>query len=316
MPKSSGLLKEPMGNDGEKHRVLAVFAHPDDESYGPGATLARLVAEGSEVRLITLTRGESASMGDSPLYSPEFLAEARVMELENACRALGLSGHRLFSFPDKALETVPLEKLAEPVIEELKEFEPHLVIAFHPSGISGHPDHQCATKAAERGIEVMRSPTQKGPERPTSDEAQSPRNDTGKLPVDQPANKPGNKAVRRTNDVARLQPANRDAEPRSPREEFTHPRLAYYTWPESVAAKITWRTVHAVPDKEVTHAIQIGEYLESKIAACECHKTQRYLLERLSEFPGGIGALWTHEYFIVDGDSCEGPPRTSLLEGN
>jgi LmbE family N-acetylglucosaminyl deacetylase len=261
-----------MGNDETKHRVLAVFAHPDDESYGPGATLARLAAEGSEVRLITLTRGESASMGDSPLYSPQFLAEARVLELENACSVLGLSEHRLFSFPDKALETVPIEELAEPVIQECEEFEPHLVIAFHPSGISGHPDHQCATRAAEMGIESMRSSLEMGPGTTTSNAAQSQR------------------------------------------QKCVQPRLAYYTWPESVATKITWRTIHAVPDEEVTHAIEIGGYLESKIAACECHKTQRYLLERLSEFPGGIGALWTHEYFIVDGERLDGAPRSSLIE--
>lgn len=285
------------GNDEKRHRTLAVFAHPDDESYGPGATLARLSAEGSEVRLITLTRGESASMGDSPLFSPEFLAETRTLELECASRALGLSGHRLFGFPDKALDTVPLEELAEPVIKELEEFRPHLVITFHPSGISGHPDHQCATRAAQLGLEVVASCAGKARGSSRSRHVQPRIDGTTERPTDRPAGD--------SND--------RPAAP--PEDEPPHTRLAYYVWPESVAAKITWRTVHTVPDDEVTHAIEIGRYIESKIEACHCHKTQRYLMERLSEFPGGIEALWTHEYFIVDGLRSTGSPRSSLIDG-
>jgi LmbE family N-acetylglucosaminyl deacetylase len=241
--------------DKTPHRVLAVFAHPDDESYGPGATLARLAGEGSEVRLITFTRGESASMGDSPLFSPEFLAETRTIELDCACRALGVSSHQLLGFPDKALETIPLDDLVKHVIQTLDELRPHLVIAFHPSGISGHPDHQSATRAARRALEVWRP--------------------SGQAP----------------------------------------PRLAYYVWPQSVAAKITWRTIQSVPDEEVTHAIEIGAYFENKIEACLCHKTQRYLFERMSEYPGGIEALWTHEYFTVDGQRAQGKWRSSLFEG-
>jgi LmbE family N-acetylglucosaminyl deacetylase len=277
------------------HRVLAVFAHPDDESYGPGATLARLGAEGCEVRLITLTRGESASMGDSPLFSPEFLAETRVMELDCACIALGISSHELLAFPDKALANVPLDELAGPVIRALRDFRPHLVITFHPSGISGHPDHQSTTRAVRRALEVVRE-TGRDATGPAKDRVSaSSIGDRRRLSADQEERMSNHQAVRRSTDWT------------------ARPVLAYYVVPESVAAKIKWRTINTVPDDEVTHAIEIGEYLESKIEAVHCHKTQRYLFEKLSEFPGGIEALWEHEYFIVEGHRSGGSPSMSLI---
>jgi LmbE family N-acetylglucosaminyl deacetylase len=237
--------------------VLAVFAHPDDETYGPGATLARLSAEGAAVRLITMTRGESATMGDSPLYSPEFLAETRVKELHCACRALGISRHETLSFPDKGLAAAPEGDLEAPVLAALMESRPRLVITFHPEGISGHEDHKTVTR-------VVRS------------------------------------AMRRL-----------AAEGEKTREWGT--KLAFYVVPESVASKVHYRRLYSVPDPEVTHAVQAGPYVEAKLNAAECHKTQRYMLERLMEHHGGIEAMWRYEYFVLEGEHPGAKPKPALL---
>jgi LmbE family N-acetylglucosaminyl deacetylase len=239
----------------ETGRVLAVFAHPDDESYGPGATLARLAAEGSEVRLITYTRGEAASMGDSPLYSPAFLADTREKELDAACEALGISSHEKLAFPDKGLAGLPEADLLPPALHTMEEFRPHLVMTFHPGGISGHPDHKTISSIARKAIDTLYA-------------------------------------------------------------GGGGPRLAYYAVPDSVGVKVKWRRLVTTPDDQMTHAVEAGEYLEVKKSAGECHKTQRYLMERLSEFPGGLESVWDFEYFVVDGFSPQGKPLPQLpLEG-
>lgn len=240
-----------MGNPG---RVLAVFAHPDDETYGPGATLARLSAEGAEVRLIILTRGENASKGDSPLYSPELLAEVREKELDGACRALSIAHYEQFAFPDRGLAGVPEDELAAPIFKAIDEFQPHLVITFHPAGISGHQDHRTVSKIVKKILESM---------------------------------------------------AGAGARAR-------FPRLAYYVVPRSVAAKIEWRRLNAVPDEEVTHAVRTGGYIDAKTRAAECHKTQRYIYKRLSEFPGGIEQIWRYEFFVLHGEKPKGAPGPRL----
>jgi LmbE family N-acetylglucosaminyl deacetylase len=239
-------------------RVLAVFAHPDDETYGPGGTLAKLAAEGAQVRLITLTRGESATMGDSPRYSPELLADTRERELNCAVRALGISEHKNFVFPDKALERVPREELASPIKEALEDFRPHLVVTFHPEGISGHNDHRTVSRLL---TDLLTAASEDG----------------------------------------------------ARRRETPLPRLAYYCVPHSVGAKVQWRRLFTVADEAVTHVLDVGDYFEAKFTAAECHKTQRYMLERLSGVPGGIREMWRYEYFIVEGESRDGTPRTDLL---
>jgi LmbE family N-acetylglucosaminyl deacetylase len=238
-------------------RVLAVFAHPDDETYGPGGTLARLSDEGAEVRLITLTRGESATMGDSPRYSPELLADVRERELECACRALGIAEHETFGFPDRALEKVPRGELAAPVSRALEDFRPHLAITFHREGISGHMDHRIVSGLLSELISAG------------AEEAAGP-------------------------------------------EAHPEPRLAYYSVPDSLGIKVEWRSLFTVPDGMVTHALDVSAYFEAKTAAAECHKTQRYMLERLSAVQGGLREMWAREYFIVEGDIRRGAPRPEL----
>ncbi|MEW5941502.1 MAG: PIG-L family deacetylase [Chloroflexota bacterium] len=70
--------------------LLAVFAHPDDESFRPGGTLALLARRGARVQVLTATRGQAGSRGNLPLCSPEELPGVRERELRCACAVLGL----------------------------------------------------------------------------------------------------------------------------------------------------------------------------------------------------------------------------------
>ena len=89
--------------------LLAVFAHPDDETFRPGGTLALLARRGVEVHVLTATRGEAGSCGDPPLCSPEELPAVRESELRCACAALGLTIEGLLSVSLAAMRSVPLD---------------------------------------------------------------------------------------------------------------------------------------------------------------------------------------------------------------
>ncbi len=123
--------------------VLAVVAHPDDESFGLGALLSTLVEAGREVRLVCLTRGEASTLGAS-----DNLADVRRAELALAAACLGVREVALEDFPDGGLTGVSPEVLDEAVERRLGEAR--LVVAFEPGGVTGHPDHRAATETAHR----------------------------------------------------------------------------------------------------------------------------------------------------------------------
>lgn len=135
-------------------RMLGVFAHPDDESFGPGATIARYARQGVEVRILTFTRGERSTVGLSPQFTPEELAREREGELRRACAILGVSALEVLGYPDSGLAGLPLGQLVEEVARRLRSFRPHCVLTFHPNGISGHTDHQTVTRAVELAFEA------------------------------------------------------------------------------------------------------------------------------------------------------------------
>ena len=124
-------------------RVLAVCAHPDDESFGLGGLIASYVHGGAEVAVLTLTRGEGSTLGADPA-----LAARRTAELACAVRTLGITTSWLCGHPDGHLAEVPIDQLVAEVQVAIERHRPELLLVFHPSGITGHPDHQRATEAA------------------------------------------------------------------------------------------------------------------------------------------------------------------------
>ncbi len=151
-------------------RLLAVLAHPDDESFGMGGTLALYASRGVEVHLVCATRGE---VGEMP---PEFLegyaspAERREAELRCAAEKLGLAGVHFLGYRDSgmpgspdnhhpnALAAQPVEEVAARVVHKIRELRPQVVLTFDPIGGYKHPDHIAIHRATVRAFYAAGDP--------------------------------------------------------------------------------------------------------------------------------------------------------------
>jgi len=121
--------------------VTVVCAHPDDESFGLGAIITTLADAGVRLRLVCFTTGESSTLGAGP-----DLAERRARELDCAARVLGIDQLRLLAHPDGGLATVPIDWLAAEIVDI--DSDTDALLTFDEGGITGHPDHEHATRAA------------------------------------------------------------------------------------------------------------------------------------------------------------------------
>lgn len=154
--------------------LLAVFAHPDDESFGPGGTLAKYAAEGIAVHLICATLGEAGENDTPGLGECENLACQREQELRCAASILGLAEVHLLGYRDSGMAGSPDNQhprslvqadpdvLAERVASLIRRLRPQVVLTFDPFGGYGHPDHiamhRATVAACERLPEDERPP--------------------------------------------------------------------------------------------------------------------------------------------------------------
>ena len=129
-------------------RLLAVFAHPDDETFRPGGTLALLARHGVGVHVLTATRGQAGSCGDPPLCTQEELPAVRERELRCACAALDVEPPRLLDYQDGHLSEVSPEKITEHILAAVTETHPQVLLTFGRDGLSGHADHIAIGQAA------------------------------------------------------------------------------------------------------------------------------------------------------------------------
>jgi N-acetylglucosamine malate deacetylase 2 len=128
--------------------LLAVFAHPDDETFRCGGTLALLTQRGVRVQVLTATRGQAGSRGNPPLCVPEELPAVRENELRCACKALGILPPILLDYQDGQLSAADLEQLTVHILRVVKETRPRVMLTFGADGLSGHPDHIAIGQAA------------------------------------------------------------------------------------------------------------------------------------------------------------------------
>lgn len=124
--------------------VLAVCAHPDDESFGLGGILATFAAAGARTSVLCFTRGEASTLG----AADGDLRVLRRAELESAAAVLGVDHVDLLDYPDGGLSAVALDELATHVTRTAEAVDADLLLVFDVGGITGHPDHRAATAAA------------------------------------------------------------------------------------------------------------------------------------------------------------------------
>jgi len=125
----------------KKLRLLAVLAHPDDESLGFGGTLARYAHEGIETYLVTATRGEAGRFG-SLGKSGDPVEVGRVREAElRAAAVLGIREVSILGYPDGAVDQVSSDIAIGAIASHIRRIRPHVIVTFGPDGGYGHPDH-------------------------------------------------------------------------------------------------------------------------------------------------------------------------------
>jgi LmbE family N-acetylglucosaminyl deacetylase len=150
--------------------LLGIFAHPDDESFGPGGTLARYAAEGKAVHVIIATDGIAGSVTDQNLVSNHAtLAQARAEELSAAAVALGVTSIWSLPYRDSgmrhspdnqhldALIQQPLEQTIQEVLGYLRRLQPAVIVTHDPFGGYGHPDHVRVCAATTAAFYLARS---------------------------------------------------------------------------------------------------------------------------------------------------------------
>ena len=160
-------------------RILFVHAHPDDETIGNGATMARYVAEGVHVTLVTCTLGEEGEVLVPELAHlaadrDDGLGHHRIGELATAMEALGVTDHRFLGGPGRFRDSgmmgeptndrpecfwrADVDQAARLLVEVVREVRPQVLVTYDENGGYGHPDHIQAHRVAMRAVELAADP--------------------------------------------------------------------------------------------------------------------------------------------------------------
>jgi LmbE family N-acetylglucosaminyl deacetylase len=121
--------------------VLAVFAHPDDESLACGGTLALLADAGARVVLLCASRGAKGQISDPELLRESDLGTVRTRELREAAAALGVADVLVLDHPDGALRWDHVPELHADIVAAIDRYRPDAVITFGEDGLYWHLDH-------------------------------------------------------------------------------------------------------------------------------------------------------------------------------
>jgi mycothiol S-conjugate amidase len=159
---------------GEQLRLMAVHAHPDDESSKGAAATAKYVAEGVDVLVVTCTGGERGSVLNPKLDRPEVwenIATLRRAEMDRAREILGIrqawlgfvdsgfpEGDPLPPLPDGCFGLQPVETAAIPLVKVIREFRPHVMTTYDEDGGYPHPDHVMTHKISLAAFEAAGDP--------------------------------------------------------------------------------------------------------------------------------------------------------------
>ena len=129
-------------------RILVVYAHPDDESFGPSAVLAKYARQGAKIYGLVATRGEHGNTDLTPKPSPEELGRLRERDLRDAAAVIGFTHLEILGYEDGTLGEVPLREFEEQILAAIRRYHPKVMITFGPAGITRHPDHLAIHRAA------------------------------------------------------------------------------------------------------------------------------------------------------------------------
>lgn len=138
----------------DQQRILAVYAHPDDECYCSGGTLAKYNAEGAETTVISATKGQAGQINDTNVATRNTLGAMREQELYNSCAQLNVNHVECWDYMDGALKDADWHQLVGDVVYAMRQYRPHIVLTFDLSGAYGHPDHIAISEATTEAFRL------------------------------------------------------------------------------------------------------------------------------------------------------------------
>jgi N-acetyl-1-D-myo-inositol-2-amino-2-deoxy-alpha-D-glucopyranoside deacetylase len=265
--------------------LVAVHAHPDDETITTGGTLARYSAEGVRTIVITCTRGDLGEIAD-PALRGQNVAVIRERELNQAIKTLGVSRLVQLGYSDSGMAGVPendrpgaffgaeLNEAAGKVVEVLDEEQPQVLIGYDDTGGYGHPDH---IKAHEVALAAWRQA----------------RHRPAKLYFVRFPLTWSRQFVRALREAAIAAPGS------APSGADAGPELAEI----------------GVPDELVTTTIDIRAFIDTKLQALACHASQMPPDHFLRRMPRDLAQrLWAAEFFSLEGGAPHAS-ETDLFDG-
>lgn len=133
-------------------RILYVFPHPDDESFGPAPAMHRQRRDGHEVFLLTLTRGGATKQRHKYGYSVEQMGEVRYREMQCVAEVLNLSDLTVLDLPDSGLKDIDPRLIEQVVMEHSRRVRPDVLVTYGVHGVSGFADHLVTHAVVKRAF--------------------------------------------------------------------------------------------------------------------------------------------------------------------
>lgn len=131
-------------------KILYIFPHPDDESYGPAPVMAQQHRQGHEVHLLTLTRGGATKRRFHYGYSVVEMGRVRKQEMHEVVNVLDLDGFTIWNMPDSGLKDMDPIEIEESIERHIVSLKPDVIVTYAVHGISGFPDHLVAHAVVKR----------------------------------------------------------------------------------------------------------------------------------------------------------------------
>ena len=137
-------------------QLLLIFAHPDDESFALGGTIAKYAEQGVHITLVAATKGEAGKAAG--ICKPEDLGSIREKELQSAAKILGISNVIFLGYRDKEVPLAPPLEIVEKLVRIIRDVRPQVIITFGADGASGHRDHRAIHHFTKTAIQFAKEP--------------------------------------------------------------------------------------------------------------------------------------------------------------
>lgn len=260
----------------ERLSLMAILAHPDDESFGNGGTLAKYAEEGVFTSLVMATRGEAGEISDPALAERDNLGQVREQELKLACSILAVGHLRFLDYVDGTLQSIDQRECVGKMVRSIREMRPQVILTFGPDGVYGHPDHVAVSQMATDAFRLA------------GDNAAYPEQFGDGLRPWTPLK------------LYYVAP---------PRERFRRMgELVAQMLPHATWQGPDWASF-GVPEEGITTCVDVGRYVDTKLAAIAAHQTQLPADHPFAMLPRDLQREFFREECYVLAESRVSPPE-------